>query len=248
VLAWAVRCAADSQTALGGWGYEPSQTIEHEGSVTVTVAQGLRAARDAGVKVPVEVINQGLRYLRKSQKLFERGSPEYAEDGSFKYSWNQDQSTYALTAAAISSFFLFGEYGAAGSADAGDTVSSKERIDRGIQFMRRRLRYVVSTFEPFFFYGNFYAAWAAWQKDGEKGLPEAGQAWGTDVTSTDIESTSQFWGPWHAKMYPQLLSRQAQDGSWNDPKDRFGFGDLLPTAFAVLTLAIPDEMIPVFQR
>ena len=246
-LSWAVKCAAESQTALGGWGYEPSQTSEHEGSVTVTVAQGLRAARDAGVKVPVEVINQGLRYLRKSQKLYDRGSQNASEDGSFKYSWNQDQSTYALTAAAISCFYLFGEYGSS-TLDAGDRVTSKDRIDRGIHFMRRRLRFVVRTFEPFYYYGHFYAAWAAWQKDGSDSVPLRDQSWGADVNSSDIESTKQFWGPWHAKMYPELLGHQLQDGSWTDPKDRFAFGDLLPTTFAVLTLAIPDEMIPVFQR
>jgi hypothetical protein len=67
VLTLAVRCAADSQTALGGWGYEPSQTVEHEGSVTVTVAQGLRAAR-RGREGPGRGDPPGLRYLRKSQK------------------------------------------------------------------------------------------------------------------------------------------------------------------------------------
>ena len=106
----------------------------------------------------------------------------------------------------------------------------------------------MSAFEPFYYYGQFYAAWAAWQKDGNEPTPTAGQSWGPDVSSTDIESTTQLWGPWHAKMYPDLIDRQTQDGSWNDPKDRFAFTDLLPTTFAVLTLAIPDEMIPVFQR
>ena len=50
-------------------------------------------------------------------------------------------------------------------------------------------------------------------------------------------------------MYPDLLSKQkAGDGAWSDSDDQFQFGDVLPTAFAVLTLAIPDEVLPIFQR
>ena len=42
--------------------------------------------------------------------------------------------------------------------------------------------------------------------------------------------------------------QRQSDGSWEDDVDRFNFGDLLPTTFAVLTLAIPDEVLPIFQR
>jgi hypothetical protein len=81
-----------------------------------------------------------------------------------------------------------------------------------------------------FYYGNFYAAWAAWQLDGDDGPPDG------------------LWSTWRAKVLPVLLRQQRSDGSWNDDTDKFGFGDVLPTAFAVLTLAIPDELIPIFQR
>jgi len=50
-------------------------------------------------------------------------------------------------------------------------------------------------------------------------------------------------------MYPVILSLQTSDGKWSEERDdHFQLGDVLPTAFAVLTLAIPDECIPVFQR
>jgi hypothetical protein len=49
-------------------------------------------------------------------------------------------------------------------------------------------------------------------------------------------------------VFPLYLESQRSDGSWEDPSDRFAFGPTLATALAVLTLAIPDEAIPVFQR
>ena len=98
------------------------------------------------------------------------------------------------------------------------------------------------------FYGHFYAAWAAWQHDGDHAEAGPDETWGDDPRSPDIEATQRFWGPWHAKVYPDLIRSQHDDGRWDDPNDDYKFGDLLSTAFAVLTLAIPDELIPVFQR
>jgi hypothetical protein len=236
VLRDAIDCAEASQTQTGGWGYDPNPAAEHEGSVTVTVAQGLRAARDAGLHVSELVVRAGIGYLKRSQK---RLGARHPENGSFKYSLAQESSTYALTAAAISSFFLFGEY-------AGD-AADPHRIQDGVAYMKRQLRVQMRT-PQWFYYGHFYAAWAAWQLDGEKPLPEAGASWSEGPLDADIERTKQFWGPWHAKVYPFLIRTQLDDGRWQDELDKFQFGDLLPTTFAVLTLAIPDELLPIFQR
>ena len=239
VMRRAVAVAESSQTVYGGWGYNPSGMEDHEGSVTVTVAQGLRAARDAGLHVSRQVVENGLGYLLKSQKHL---GPDDPEDGSFKYSLTQDRSTYALTAAAISSFLLFGEYGL-------DPAKPERRkaIDDGVAYMKRRLKDMFTQPE-WFYYGHFYAAWAAWQIDGERPLPEGSSAWGDSPVDGEIQNSKQFWGPWHAKVYPYLLRSQHDDGHWSDDPDKFGFGELLPTTFAVLTLAIPDELIPIFQR
>jgi hypothetical protein len=244
VLQKAVVVAEQSQTGTGGWGYEPDSATEHEGSVTVTIAQGLRAARDAGVRVSDQTVRNGLRYLDKIQKREPPGSSAADEDGSFKYSLTQERSSYALTSAAVSSFFLFGEYG----------QQRKDAIERGVAYIKRRLPSVLAprSDEGFFFYGNFYAAWAAWQRDGDAPETRSDQSWGTGDAS-GLERTTQFWGPWHANVYPHLLALQqvGEEGKWAEhpvEAQRFQFGDLLPTTFAVLTLAIPDEEIPIFQR
>ena len=210
VLDRAVTCIEQAQTDTGGFGYEPNRSIEHEGSVTVTVAQGLRAARDAGILVDAEVVNHGLHYLKRSQK----------DNGSFRYSLTHDRSSYALTAAALSSFMLYGRYGDREGDDA---------IERGFRFMMDQL-YVRKKVTEWYYYGHFYAAWACWQRDGSD--------WGRGT-----------WAGWQREMYPDLLARQLSDGSFQEENDsRFRFTPLLPTAFAVLTLAIPDEALPIFER
>lgn len=226
VLRLAVRCAEESQTPTGGWGYNPTRSQDHEGSVTVTIVQGLRAAHDNGIRVDRDVVANGLRYLRQSQK----------SDGSFKYSIQQDRSTYALTAAAVSSFQLLGKY----AQDERDPDA--KRIKDGIAFMKRTLEDAVLHRPEWYYYGHFYAGWSAWQRDGSDTA-----TWPVGARRIDPDAP-EFWAPWRATVYPDMLAKQRADGSWHDPDDRFNFGDLLPTAFATLTLAIPDELVPIFQR
>jgi hypothetical protein len=210
VLEKAVRCIEGAQADTGGFGYEPRPDNDHEGSVTVAVAQGLRAARDAGVLVNEQVIERGLRYLKRSQK----------KDGSFQYSLHQEQSSYALTAAALSSFFLYGSYK--------DDEDGTHR--RAIQYLQEQMR---TPEQAWYYYGHFYAAWAFWQHDGD--------AWD--------DRPGNVWGWWHHRVYPDLLERrQRSDGSFEEDRGRYDFGAELSTAFAILTLAIPDEQLPIFQR
>lgn len=212
-LTLAVDCIEGSQATTGGFGYEPRPDNDHEGSVTVCVAQGLRAARDAGVAVNESIVKHGLHYLEQSQR----------EDGSFQYSLARETSTYALTAAALSSFFLYGQY----------EDGPQRRISRGLAWMEDSIRKGGAS-QDWYYYGHFYAAWALWQWDGD--------TW-------EVNPSHRF-ASWQAVVFPDLLHRQrVGDGSFEeDADDRHDRGPLLSTAFATLTLSIPDEGLPVFQR
>jgi hypothetical protein len=217
-LVKAVHCMEKAQTATGGYGYEPASSTFHEGSVTVCVAQALRAARDVGVLVNQKVVDDGLRYLKRSQIRSDK-----EDDGGFRYSESTNRHTYALTAAAISSFFLFGQY----------KDDAERTLERGIAYMLRQLR--SNRASEWYYYGHFYGAWAFWQKDGGDWSP------------------GSAWSQWQALVYRELLEQQQRsDGSWDDAGrmggNRYTYGQTLATAFAVLTLAVPDEPLPVFQR
>ena len=66
LLQKAVEFSGKAQTKNGGWGYVSSADGGgfDEGSTTITQLQGLRAARNAGIKVPKEVIDKSTKYLR----------------------------------------------------------------------------------------------------------------------------------------------------------------------------------------
>lgn len=129
----AVRVIEGAQTFTGGWGYEPSFSTSHEGSITVTVAQALRVARDAGYLIDKEVHRRGLKYLRESQK----------PDGSFRYSLTRSDSTPALTSAALCAMYGFAEY-----------ESKKTRA--ALDYLRKAHEHKRTLFWPY--YGRYYAA------------------------------------------------------------------------------------------
>jgi hypothetical protein len=63
----AIRCAATAQkkNRWGGWRYSPDAT-DADTSVTGAVLMGLLAARNAGMDVPDDVINNGMEFMRRS--------------------------------------------------------------------------------------------------------------------------------------------------------------------------------------
>jgi len=95
------------EVEIGGWGYVSAQDGGNfdEGSVTITALQGLRAARNAGIKVPKESIDKAVNYLEACT------TPK----GGIIYSYTHGQAAAGqerppLTAAAICCGFAAGEY------------------------------------------------------------------------------------------------------------------------------------------
>ena len=189
-LVAAIRLIERAQTESGGWGYEPVRGTFHEGSVTVTALQALRAARDAGIHVDGTVIDRALDYLRRSQM---EGGPN---DGSFRYRLGDPKTSFALTAAALSSLNLTGVYDGAA-------------IERGLEYMRREdpvTSYQAS--EPFPWYGRLYAAQAYWQyrelRHFRRFYPELVQRLAAEVRDEDGSFSSGEYGDAYATAMAAL--------------------------------------------
>jgi squalene cyclase len=106
VLTRAVQFTGKAQTTRGGWGYISAADGSDfdEGSVTITQVQAVRAARNAGISVPKEIIDKAVKYLKDST----------GSDGGVIYSLANGgggPGRPALTAAAIACGFSAGEYG-----------------------------------------------------------------------------------------------------------------------------------------
>ncbi|MEK7467290.1 MAG: prenyltransferase/squalene oxidase repeat-containing protein [Planctomycetota bacterium] len=192
----AVGIIAYSQTQLGGWGYVPEPTYD-EGSVTVAEVMALRSCRNAGFQVDKKVIEKGIGYLKKSAN----------PDGSFKYSLQGGGGggTFPLTAGAVASMQLFGEYEA-------------KEVKKGLEFLKKNRQNQVGGNWGHKFYGNLYSTMAAYYAGG------------------------QFWEDWFPTMRDEYIKTQQGDGSWQGEYD-----GTYCTAFAVLTLAVPYQYLPIFQ-
>ena len=99
-LQLAVHRIEVSQSLEGGWYYDPRRSVEHEGSVTVCLVQGLRAARNVGVRVDKGVIDRAIEYVKGLQN----------EGGGFQYSPTRPRTSVALTAACLSTLHASGMY------------------------------------------------------------------------------------------------------------------------------------------
>lgn len=99
VLERAIKLTGGSQSAAGGWLYQPNSNGD-EGSVTVTQIQGLRSCRNAGIKVPKTIIDRACNYIKMSQQ----------PDGGIAYRVGQGGTQPPITAAAVAVMYSAGQY------------------------------------------------------------------------------------------------------------------------------------------
>jgi len=115
----AVQLIASTQNSEGGWRYQPGSS-DADISVTAIQVVALRAAANAGIKIPEEVVKKAIAYIKRCANN---------QDGGFSYQTTQHGSGPARTGAAVTCLMLSGERdfrrGASGSpvsagASAGD--------------------------------------------------------------------------------------------------------------------------------
>ena len=102
VLTAAVKFSGFAQTAAGGWGYVSARDGNDfdEGSTTITQVQGLRGCRNAGIPVPIKIIDSAKQYIYTCKN----------PDGGISYSSRQrGTSRPAITAAALAALYNAGD-------------------------------------------------------------------------------------------------------------------------------------------
>ena len=138
----AVKLTCRTQNDQGGWRYQP---VKSDADLSITVCQimGLRGARDAGIDVPDEVRRKCIEYVKKSQN----------RAGSFRYTLNGGHTTFAMTAAGVTSLYSAGIY-------------EGEPVERALKHLAK--------FKPsgiakggHYFYSQYYAVQAMWHAGGE---------------------------------------------------------------------------------
>lgn len=144
-LSLAIKLIINTQNKEGGWRYQP---VRGEADISATVCQvmALRAARNCGLFVPKETIDDCVQYVQKCQN----------PDGGFRYQLvSGSPSAFPRSAAALVTLYSAGVY-------------EGRAIERGLKYIEG----YTPTGEVFrhennYFYGHYYAAQAMWHAGGE---------------------------------------------------------------------------------
>jgi len=140
----AVKLMQRAQSREGGWRYQP---IPADADISVTVAQimGLRAARDAGIKVEKSVIDAAITYVRNCQN----------PDGGFSYTAHGSGSGFARSAAGVASLYYAG-------------VFEGNELKRGLAYLKQHAAApTAAEHEGYYFYGHYYACQAMFLAGGD---------------------------------------------------------------------------------
>jgi len=144
-LARAVDLIVRTQNAEGGWRYQPRRE-DADISVTICQVMALRAARNAGLRVPNETVDRCVDYVKKCQN----------PDGGFRYMLQGGESAFPRSAAGVVALYSAGVY-------------EGPEIDRGLAYIDQNLpRGQAIGSDGHFFYGHYYAVQAMWQAGGER--------------------------------------------------------------------------------
>jgi hypothetical protein len=144
-LSAAVDLIVRTQNDEGGWRYQPRKA-DADLSVTICQVMALRAARNAGLRVPNETIDRCVEYVKRCQNA----------DGGFRYMLQTGESAFPRSAAGVVALYSAGIY-------------EGREIERGLAYLEQSLPrgQAVGT-DGHFFYGHYYAVQAMWQAGGER--------------------------------------------------------------------------------
>lgn len=141
----AVRLIIDTQNNQGGWRYQPVRS-DADLSVTICQINALRAARNAGIYVPKETVENCIKYVKLSQN----------PDGGFRYMIQGGPSGFPRNAAGVVALYSAAVY---------DT----KEVENGIAMLKRSMGEIkAGQRSPHYFYGHYYAAQAMWIRGGEE--------------------------------------------------------------------------------
>ncbi len=141
-LRLAVELTCKTQNDQGGWRYQPRKS-DADLSITVCQIMGLRGARDAGIDVPDDVRTKCIEYVQKSQN----------KNGSFRYTMRGGHTTFAMTAAGVTSLYSAGIY-------------EGEQVEKALEYLQK-FKPSGGTGGGHYFYSNYYAVQAMWHAGGK---------------------------------------------------------------------------------
>ena len=203
----------------GGWRYlRRHDAADSDLSVTGWQIMFLRSAKNAGFEVPSERIDEAVRFVQRCFDGETHHTFLYGLDGRAR------RPTRAVTGAGILTLSLAGLHHTPEAVMAADTLleHSFDRYNAPLHWPR--CEYASHEVDRYH-YGAFYCTQAAFQMGG------------------------RYWERLFPPLARVLIEHQAEDGAWAaEAVADQPFGRTYTTALVVLTLATPDQLLPIFQR
>ena len=220
ILTRAVDFTGKAQTNRGGWGYVSAADGGgfDEGSVTITQVQALRAARNAGIRVPKGVIDKAQEYLKNCTT--QRGGVIYslAHGGRAQVGGERPP----LTAAAVACMFSAGEY-------------NSPLAKQWLEYCRSAIPIAGVGRSGHDEYMHYYYAQALYilGDDGYKKLfPDS------------KEADRLTWSKYKKAMFDHLIRSQNGDGSWSGGY----IGPVFTTATHLTIMQLENGTLPIYQK
>ena len=145
----AVDLIVNSQNREGGWRYQPIP-VDADLSVTVSTVQALRAARNAGIAVPLDTIQRAMRYVVRCA-VPRRGFSYQA--ATYDNGMNDTRVSFALTACGVVAMCSAGMY------------DSRE-VREGLRVLPDYKHSLVPN-KLHYYYGHYYASQAMYLAGGD---------------------------------------------------------------------------------
>jgi len=223
LLEKAAKFTHEAQTNRGGWGYVSAKDGSNfdEGSVTITQVQALRAARNAGIIVPNAAIKMAQKYLVDSTD--EQGGVQY----SLAFGGGRGQGRPALTAAAVSCGFSYGDY-------------QSDIVKKWLKYCQNTLsipgdgRRMGHDEYTHYYYAQ--VVYVLGEDRFKKIVPES---------RTDEALT---WSKYRKSVFDDYKRTQSADGSWGGGGWGQGIGPVYVTACYLTILQLDKAALPIYQR
>ncbi len=166
-----------SEANRGGWRYEPSSS-DSDISVSVWQLMALRAAKNSGIEVPKEAIDNAVAYIKRSYRAERDSNGQLKQlEAAFSYEPYGGRQTFSTTAAGLLSLQVAGQY------DIPEVIGSSNWL----------LKFPPEVNEPWFFYGCYYYAQGMYQRGGDHA------ATARQKTEAMLVSSQSLEGAWYPR-------------------------------------------------
>jgi len=185
----AIELICATQNQKGGWRYQP-KVSDDDLSATVMQLMALRAAKDAGMEVPKEVIDAGIEYVKRCHNGKGAG-----KDGGFAYTPG-GESGYARTGAGVTSLQVAGHYKAT-------------EVSEGIEYLLEFQPVGTKKGEDeWYYYGGYYATMGIYQAQGIGAWGRKAWAQWYPAMTRDLLAKQKPDGSWDSgyKPYPTAMA------------------------------------------